>query len=110
MSGGAKSGKPYPNVRPSDKAVKKITARLTELTKRELACIPLKDVLANLNRSLRGWLRNRTAGLIKFPRRAETCMSDTGYTNHPWKPAGNRRMPQHEEHWKAVCGRTACTV
>jgi RNA-directed DNA polymerase len=55
MSHGAKSGKPYPNVRPSDKAVKKIKARLTELTKRELTCIPLCDVVANVNRSLRGW-------------------------------------------------------
>jgi RNA-directed DNA polymerase len=55
MSRGAKSGKPYPNVRPSDKAVKKITVRLTELTKRELTCIPLGDVVANVNRSLRGW-------------------------------------------------------
>jgi len=55
MSLGAKSGKPYPNVRPSDKAVKKIKARLTELTKRELTCIPLGDVVANVNRSLRGW-------------------------------------------------------
>lgn len=102
MSRGVKSGKPYPNVRPSDKAVKKITARLTELTKRELTCIPLGDVVANVNRSLRGWanyfhyrnssdkmskvrhhaeerlrthlrkrhkVRNRRAGLIKFPRR-----------------------------------------
>nr|WP_232210531.1 group II intron maturase-specific domain-containing protein [Nitrococcus mobilis] len=102
MSRGAKSGKPYPNVRPSDKAVKKITVQLTELTKRELTCIPLGDVVANVNRSLRGWanyfhyrnssdrmskvryhaeerlrthlrkrykVRNRMAGLVKFPRR-----------------------------------------
>jgi hypothetical protein len=38
-------GKPLPNVRPSDKAVKKIKARLTDLTKRELTCIPLGDVV-----------------------------------------------------------------
>ena len=102
MSRGAKSGKPYPNVRPSDKAVKKIKAKLTELTQRELTCIPLEDVVARVNRGLMGWvnyfhyrnssvaiskvrhhteerlrthlrkrykIRNRKAGLIKFPRR-----------------------------------------
>ena len=102
MSRGAKSGKPYPNVRPSDKAVKKIKTRLTDLTQRELTCIPLEDVVRNVNRSLRGWvnyfhyrnssdkmskvrnhaeerlrthlrkrhkIRNRKAGLVKFPRK-----------------------------------------
>jgi len=102
MSRGAKSGKPYPNLRPSDKSVKKIKARLTELTQRKLTCIPLEDVVRNVNRSLRSWanyfhfrnsidkmgqvrhhsverlrthlrkrhkIRNRKAGLVKFPRR-----------------------------------------
>lgn len=55
MSRGARSGKPYPSVRPSDKAVQKIKARLTELTRRELTCIPLEGVVENVNRSLRGW-------------------------------------------------------
>jgi len=31
----------YPNVRPADKSLKKIKARLTELTGRELTAIPL---------------------------------------------------------------------
>ena len=102
MSWGAKSGKPYPNVRPSDKSVKKIKTRLTELTQRKLTCIPMDDVVRNMNRSLRGWvnyfhfrnssdkmgqvrhhaenrlrthlrkrhkIRNRRAGLVKFPRK-----------------------------------------
>ena len=56
MSRGASSGKPYPNVRPSDKALKKIKARLTELTRRNLTVIPLEDVVGNMNRSLRGWV------------------------------------------------------
>jgi RNA-directed DNA polymerase len=76
MSRGAKSGKPYPNVRPSDKAVKKIKARLTELTKRELTCIPLGDVVANVNRSLRGWAnyfhyRNSSLAMSKVRNHAE---------------------------------------
>jgi len=41
MSQGASTGKPYPNVRPADKSLKKIKAKLTELTKRELTAIPL---------------------------------------------------------------------
>lgn len=55
MSQGAKTGKPYPNVRPSDKSLKKIKARLTELTRRELTVIPLSDIVGNVNHSLRGW-------------------------------------------------------
>ncbi len=51
MSASAKTGKPYPNVRPSEKAVTKIKARLTELTRRELTCLPLEDVVRNVNRS-----------------------------------------------------------
>ena len=56
MSRGAKTGKPYPNVRPADKSLKKIKARLTELTGRNLTAIPLSDVVGNMNRSLRGWV------------------------------------------------------
>ncbi|MDP2834493.1 MAG: reverse transcriptase domain-containing protein, partial [Pseudomonadota bacterium] len=52
MSRGTKTGKPYPNVRPADKSLKKIKARLTELTGRELTAIPLGDIVGNVNRSL----------------------------------------------------------
>ena len=55
MSRGVKSGKPYPNVRPSNKSVQKIKTRITELTEQKLTCIPLTDVVANVNRSLQGW-------------------------------------------------------
>ena len=53
---GAKTGKPYPNVRPSDKSVKKIKTRLTELTQRGRTCVPLEYVVSKVNRSLRGWV------------------------------------------------------
>lgn len=76
MSPSAKTGKLRPNVRPSDKAVKKIRTRLTELTKRELTCIPLDDVEANVNRSLRGWAgyfhyRNSSLAMSKVRNHAE---------------------------------------
>lgn len=76
MSRGAKTGKPYPNVRPSDKALKKIKARLTERTRRELTVIPLVDVVANVNRSLRGWVnyfhyRNSGRAMHKVRHHAE---------------------------------------
>jgi RNA-directed DNA polymerase len=54
MSRGASSGKPYPNVRPAHKSLKKIKAKLTKLTGRELIAIPLGDIVGNVNRSLRG--------------------------------------------------------
>lgn len=55
MSQGAKTGKPYPNVRPADKSLKKIKARLKELTGREMTALPLDDLVGKVNRSLRGW-------------------------------------------------------
>ncbi|XCN71420.1 MAG: group II intron reverse transcriptase/maturase [Candidatus Electrothrix aestuarii] len=76
MSRGARSGKPYPNVRPSDKSLKKVKARLTELTDRKLTCIPLSDVVGNVNRSLRGWVnyfhfRNSSMAMTKARQHAE---------------------------------------
>ena len=76
MSQGAQSGKPYPNVRPADKSLKRIKARLTELTDRKLTCIPLSDVVGNVNRSLRGWanyfhFRNSSKMMSKARQHAE---------------------------------------
>lgn len=55
MSRGMRTGKPYPHVCPSDKSLKKIKAKLTALTQRELTPIPLDRIVGNVNRSLRGW-------------------------------------------------------
>ena len=76
MSPSAKTGKPRPNVRPSAKAVRKIKARLTALTRREQTCISLDDVVANVNRSLSGWAsyfhyRNSSAAMSKVRYHAE---------------------------------------
>ena len=76
MSRGAKTGKPYPNVRPADKSLKKIKARLTELTGRELNAIALSDIVGNVNRSLRGWAnyfhyRNSSVAMAKVRYHAE---------------------------------------
>ena len=76
MSRGAKTGKPYPNVRPADKSLKKIKARPTELTGRNLTPIPLSDVVGNVNRSLRGWAnyfryRNSSEAMSKVRQHAE---------------------------------------
>jgi len=55
MSRGASTGKPYPNVRPADKSLETIKAKLTALTGRNLTNIALDDIVGNVNRSLRGW-------------------------------------------------------
>lgn len=56
MSRGMRTGKPYPNVRPVDKSLMKIKAKLTALTGRKLTNIGLDDIVGNVNRSLRGWV------------------------------------------------------
>lgn len=76
MSRGASTGKPYPNVRPADKSLKKIKARLTELTGRNLTAIPLGDIVEKVNRSLRGWAnyfhyRNSSEVMSKVRQHAE---------------------------------------
>jgi len=76
MRRGASTGKPYPNVRPADKSLKRVKARLTELTGRELTAIPLEDVVGNVNRSLRGWAnyfhyRNSSLAMSKVRNHAE---------------------------------------
>lgn len=93
MSRGAKSGKPYPNVRPSDKSVKKIKTRLTELTQRELTCIPLEDVVRNMNHSLRGWVnyfhyRNSSLAMSKVRNHAEDRLRTHLRKRHQVKDRG----------------------
>jgi len=50
-----RSGKAYPHIQPSKRSVKRINARLTELTTRNLTPIPLPIIVRRLNQSLRGW-------------------------------------------------------
>jgi RNA-directed DNA polymerase len=76
MSRGAKTGNPYPNIRPADKSLKKIKARLTERTGRNRTPIPLSDVGGNVNHSLRGWAnychyRNSSQAMSKIRQHAE---------------------------------------
>lgn len=76
MSRGAQTGKPYPNVRPADKSLKKIQAKLTALTGRNLTPIPLSDIVGSVNRSLRGWAnyfhyRNSSAAMSQVRQQAE---------------------------------------
>ncbi len=50
-----KSGKWYPHTEPSKKSVQRIKEKAKRLTDRKLTLIPIDDLMASLNRSLRGW-------------------------------------------------------
>jgi hypothetical protein len=50
-----RSDKAYPHIQPGKRAVKRINAKLTELTRRNLTPIPLLTIVRRLNQSLRGW-------------------------------------------------------
>jgi len=50
-----RSGNAYPHIQPSKRSVKRINARLTELTRRNLTPIPLPIIVRRVNQSLRGW-------------------------------------------------------
>lgn len=93
MSRGARTGKPYPNVRPSDKSITKIKARLTKLTQRELAAIPLGDVVGTVNRSLPGWVkyfhyRNSSPAMSKVRNHAESRLRTHLMKRHKVKCRG----------------------
>ena len=100
MSRGASTGKPYPNVRPADKSLKKIKARLTALTGRELTAIPLDDIVGSVNRSLRGWVnyfhyRNSSLAMSKVRNHAEDRLRTHLMRRHKVKDRGGglRRFP-----------------
>jgi RNA-directed DNA polymerase len=100
MRRGAKTGKPYPNVRPADTSLKKIKARLTELTGRELTAMPLSNIVENVNRSLRGWAnyfhhRNSSRAMSKVRTHAEDRLRTHLMKRHKIKDRGTglRRFP-----------------
>lgn len=100
MRRGASTGKPYPNVRPADKSLKKIKARLTELTGRRLTAIPLGDIVGSVNRSLRGWAnyfhyRNSSLAMSKVRNHAEDRVRTHLMKRHKVKDRGSglRRFP-----------------
>jgi hypothetical protein len=71
-----KTGIWFANVRPADKSLKKLKARLTHLSGKDRTLIPLSDVVANVNRSLRGWAnyfhyRNSTKAMSRARQHAE---------------------------------------
>ena len=76
MSQGRKTGNWFANVRPAVRSLKKIKARLTQLTGKNQTLIPLSDVVENVNRSLRGWAnyfhyRNSTKAMSRVRQHAE---------------------------------------
>ena len=100
MSRGASTGKPYPNVRPADKSLMKIKAKLTALTGRKLTNIALDDIVGNVNRSLRGWanyfhFRNSSRMLSTARIHAEERLRTHLMKRHKVKGKGSgyRRFP-----------------
>lgn len=100
MSRGAKTGKPSPNVRPADTSLKKIKARLTALTQRELTAMPLRDIVGNVTRSLSGWAnsfhsRHSSLAMSKVRNHAEDRLRTHVMKRHKIKDRGTglRRCP-----------------
>jgi RNA-directed DNA polymerase len=93
ISRGRQSGKAYPHVCPSDQSLKKIKAKLTALTGRELAPIVLDKVVGNVNRSLHGWVnyfhyRNSNQVMEKVKLHAEQRMRRHLMKRHKVKDRG----------------------
>jgi len=132
---------PLCSVQPGKRAVKRINAKLTELTRRNLTPIPLPIIVRRVNQSLRGWscyfdyansskifgdvkrhaeerlrthlrkrhkVKARRVGQGRFPNRV--LLNVVVCTNFQRRLPGRGRMRWHEEHRKAVYGKTVCTV
>lgn len=56
MAESVKSGKLYPHVQPSKKAVQSIKGRITELTRRARTILPLEWIVNEVNATVRGWV------------------------------------------------------
>jgi RNA-directed DNA polymerase len=94
MSQGVKTGKSYPSVRPAAKSLKKIKARVKDLTGRHLTPIPLQDIVENVNRSLRGWVnyfhyRNSSRVMSEVKRYTEERLRTHLMKRHKVKDRGS---------------------
>jgi RNA-directed DNA polymerase len=93
MSRGLRTGKPYPHVCPSAKALARIKTRVTELTGRERTVLPLEIVVGEVNRTLRGWANyfhygNSTRALEKLKTHAEERLRKRLMKRHKVKDRG----------------------
>jgi len=79
MGKGRKTGRYYPHVQPSKKACQKIKDRITDLTQRERAIMPLEWVVNEVNATVRGWVgyfhyRNCSQSLSRIRNHVEQRM------------------------------------
>lgn len=93
MNRGRRTGKPYPHVRPADQSLRKIKAMLTARTGRELTPIPIETIVANVNRSLTGWVnyfhyRNSNQVMEKVKAHAEQRLRTHLMKRHKVKDRG----------------------
>ena len=82
-----------PNVRPADKSLTKIKAKLTALRGGKLTNIGLDDLVGNVNRSLRGWAnyfhyRNSSLVMSKVRNHAEDRLRTHLMKRHKVKGRG----------------------
>jgi RNA-directed DNA polymerase len=96
------SGKVYPHVQPGKKAVARIKAQTTDLTRRALTPVPLPMLIERLNQRLRGWTgyfhyRNSTQVLKMVKWHAEERLRTHMRKRHKIKvrAAGYARFPTH---------------
>jgi RNA-directed DNA polymerase len=107
MSRGMRTGKPYPNVRPSEKSLMRIKTKLTQLTGRELTPIAMDKIVGHVNRSLKGWAnyfhyRNSNQVMEKVKTHAEQRLRTHLMRRHKVKDRGigAGRFPSVDLYWR----------
>jgi RNA-directed DNA polymerase len=107
VSKGLKTGKKYAHVSPSQKSLAKITERITQLTTRDRTPIPLKEIVGEMNVTLRGWVsyfhyRNSNGVLEKVKAHAEERLRNHLMERHKVKDRGigKGRFPSQQLYAK----------
>jgi len=133
-----KTGKIFPLIRPSKKAMKNIRMEIRELTCKRNLMLPEEVIVTKLNDAVRGWVNyfyyrhcSRSMSVLKhyierrvkiFLKRKHRLTSYSAYSfNYLYDSLGLYKIPVSapwtktakalkEDDWKAVCGKTARTV
>lgn len=95
-----RSGKRYAHVQPSKHSLSRVKARVTHLTRREMAPVPLEVIMERVNQGLRGWVsyfhyRNCSASFAHVKEHAEQRLRIHLRRRHKIKDraSGYRRFP-----------------
>jgi RNA-directed DNA polymerase len=96
MKRGQKTGKTYPHIEPSKKALKHIRSEIKRLTNEQYSAIPTEDVIRRVNEVARGWV-----GYFRFGNCTKTLSAFKQYLVYRIRIYLRRKHHDHSSGYKA---------